>query len=150
MARGVHVLSLVVLLLLPPVASARVLGSARSSHQAEVAVPGAGNHSTAFVMDASGGSRQLYVLAARGGGFGGGRGGAMHAGPRFGAGRFGHPGFHRFPARGFPFREHRFRPFFSFGFAFPLYAPYGPNYYYPYNPYCDPRSAYFYPPWCPY
>ncbi len=146
MARGAHILSLVALLMLPPVASARALGLAGSSHETEGAVPTAVSHSTASGMNTFGGSHDLHViLAARGGGFGAYGGGGMHAGPRFGAGRFGYPGFHRFPSRGFPFRAHRFRPFISFGFALPLYVPY-----YPYNPYCDPASAYFYPPWCPY
>ncbi len=149
MARGAHILSLFVLLMLPQVACARALGFAGSSHDTEGAVPATVSHSTGSGMDTSGSSHDLHViLAARGGGFAAYGGGGMRAGPRFGAGRFGYPGYNRVPYRGFGFRPYRFRPFVSFGFGFPLYYPYYP--YYPYNPYCDPASAYFYPPWCPY
>lgn len=155
MARGARILSLAVVLALPPVASARALGSIGSSDRpaTEAAVPAA--VSDASARGDTGGAGDLHVIAAaRGGGFGAYGGGGMRAAPRFGAGRFGHPGFRRFPYPGFPFRAHRFRPFVSFGFALPLYFPYYPYYpyapYYPYNPYCDPASAYFYPPWCRY
>ncbi len=151
MARGACILSLVALLLLPSVASARVLGLAGSSHRAQRAVPTMMGNSVASGMNTSGRSLDLHVvLAAHGGGFVA-YGGGMRAAPRFGAGRFGGPGFRRFPSHVYPFRPYRFRPFIAFSFPVPLYAPYYPYYwYYPYNPYCDPASAYFYPPWCPY
>ncbi len=82
------------------------------------------------------------VFAAHGGAFG--AHGGVRAMPRFGPpARFGRPVFHPFPFHRFHRFPHRFRPFVGFGFAVPLYAPY-----YPYNPYCDPASIYFYPPWC--
>ncbi len=150
MTRGAHIISLVVLLLPPSVPSARVLGAAGGGQYAERAIAAAVSGPDAFGSDTSAASRDLRtILPARGRGIGA-YGGGMHAGPRFSAGRFGGPGFHRFPSRGFPYRAYRFLPFVGFGFAFPLYVPYYPYYYYPYNPYCDPASSYFYPPWCPY
>src|SRR5574337_414798 len=88
------------------------------------------------------------ALVARGGAFG--AHGGVRAMPRFGPSpRFAGPVFRPFPFRPFPFHRfhrfpHRFGPFISFGFAFPLYAPYY-SYPYPYNPYCDPASGYYYP-----
>src|SRR6266496_214025 len=90
------------------------------------------------------GDVRAIVLAAHGGRFG--APGGMHAAPRFGpAVGLGRRAFHPFPGRRFPFFPHRFRPFVRFGLVVPFYAPY-----YPYNPYCDPASAYYYPPWCYY
>jgi hypothetical protein len=85
------------------------------------------------------------VLAAHAGAHGG-----MPATRSGSVGRFGHAPFHRFPSHRFPrFPHHFFRPFIGFGFAVPFYAPYyAPDY--PYSPYCDPASAYYYPPWCYY
>jgi hypothetical protein len=83
-----------------------------------------------------------FAPVAHGGAFGGHGGG--RAMPRFGPqARFGRRVFRPFPFRHLHRFPHRFRPFVGFGFAFPLYAPD-----YPYNPYCDPASVYYYPPWC--
>lgn len=68
----------------------------------------------------------------------------VSAAPRFGpVGRFGRPVFHPLRFHRVPLFPHRFRPFVRFRVVVPFYAPY-----YPYNPYCDPGSIYYYPPWC--
>lgn len=77
-----------------------------------------------------------HGIAARGGSVG------VHGGMR-GSGRIG-PAFRRGPFRPFPrFPRfpHHFRPFFGFGVLVPFYPTY-------YDPYCDPDSLDYYPPWC--
>ena len=92
------------------------------------------------------------VLAAHSGAAAHGRmGPAGHVGS---PARLGRPAaFPRFPRRPFPFRPLPFRPFpfqtfIGFGFAAPFFLGYDTYYPYPYNPYCDPVSGYYYPPWC--
>jgi hypothetical protein len=116
---------------------------------AVVTLPGlAGARAVAGSTTSSSGSGEMILAAGRGGG--GGAHGRMGAPGRFG----GRPAFHPFPARHFPrrhfpFRPFPFRPFVGFGFAGAFYDLCYPYYNYcPYNPYCDPASSDYYPPWC--
>lgn len=112
---------------------------------AVVTLPGlAGARAVAGSTTSSGDPGKMILAAGRGGA--GGAHGRMGAPGRSG----GRPAFHPFPARhfprrNFPFRPFPFRPLVAFGFAGAFYDPY---YLYPYNPYCDPASSYYYPPWC--
>jgi hypothetical protein len=135
MFRGIFVCALAASAMLPGLAAARAAAA------------------TPSIDDNSNDGSPGIVLAARSGGAvaHGRMGPAGHVGS---TARFGRPSFPRFPRRHFPFRPFPFRPFpvrplVGFGFAAPLFLLYDTNRpYYPYNPYCDPASGYYYPPWC--
>jgi hypothetical protein len=132
MIRGSYILALAAVLAQPGLASAGLASGEAPTRQKQT---------PAAVSEPS--ARPAIVLVARG------RSGGAHgvrAAPRVGsAGRFPHPAVGAFPFRRFPFRPFPFRPFVGFGFVAALYEPY-----YWYNPYCDPVSVYYYPPWCSY
>ncbi len=147
MIREGFIFVLAAVLTLPGMASAQAAdGSDLHGPPSRGDVTQAASHASAAGAGTLSGSSDAHtvVLAAHGGVLGA-RGG-MRAAPRFGSAlRFGHPAFRPVPFRRFPFRPFPFRPFVSFGFVAPLYVPY-----YPYNPYCDSASVYYYPPWCSY